>query len=146
MFARALLRREACHTHTCRATDYVLGVHLWGIASGKDFGSAVYAKGKEVEDEGKVDYKAAHWEARCQLESSNWREAQNLTSRDEDMGARGRLTVKEMILLMDNNVFKNIYYKGHLSSSKLNATFFRLHKFKQETGASSVSSTLRGLA
>ena len=130
-----LFQGEIPATRTCRATESILGVYLWGNASGKGFGTAVFAEGKRIGDKGEVDYEAAHWKERCQRESSNWREAHNLTSRVEDLGGQGRLTGKEMFLLTDNDTFEKCYYKGHSSSPKLNNIIFRLHKLEQETGA-----------
>jgi len=59
-----LFQGEIPATRTCRATESILGVYLWGDASGKGFGTAVFTEGEKGGDEGEVDYEAAHWEKR----------------------------------------------------------------------------------
>ena len=67
----ALFQGEFPATRTRQTTASIMEVYLWGNASKKGFGTAVFDEGKKVKDEGEVLYEAAHWEKRCQLESSN---------------------------------------------------------------------------
>ena len=106
----------------------ILAVYLMGDASREGFGSAIFANGR-------LDYQSGSWAKDFEDESSNWREAKNLTSRVERMGNNNSLTGNEIFLVTDNKVYEGTYYKGHLDSPKLNDLVFRLHWVERRTGA-----------
>ena len=122
-----LLSGEAPAEQFCRAEGTVTAMYLWGDASGASFGSLIHEK--------EIEYEAAEWAGDHQEESSNWREANNLTTREEVMGRQGRLHRRELIIVTDNDTFEKAYYKGHSKSPKLNSIIFRLHQIARVTGA-----------
>ena len=124
----ALFAGEEPAERTVRAAGTVLAAYLVGDASGDGFGSIIL-------EGGRVEYQAAGWGVRYKQETSNWREANNLTTRAERMGKEGRLQDKELFIVTDNSVFEGTYYKGHSKSPRLNDIIFRLHKLERETGA-----------
>ena len=67
-----LLSGEAPAEQFCRAEGTVTAMYLWGDASGASFGSLIHEK--------EIEYEAAEWAGDHQEESSNWREANNLTT------------------------------------------------------------------
>jgi hypothetical protein len=98
-----------------------------GDASGTGKGVAV------VEQYG-VDYEAGPWKVQWRKESSNVREAENLTDRIERLSEGGTLFEHEVFVLTDNSAFEGAYYKGHSPSEKLNDIVFRLHKTERNGG------------
>ncbi len=67
-------------------------------------------------------------------ESSNVREAENLTNRIERLGNDTALADHEVFVMTDNTAFEGAYYKGHSPSAKLNNIIFRLHKAERDGG------------
>jgi hypothetical protein len=98
-----------------------------GDASGSGKGVAV------VEQYG-VEYEAGPWKMQWRKESSNVREAENLTDRIERLGLDTVLTDHEVLVMTDNTAFEGAYYKGHSPSVKLNDIVFRLHKAERDGG------------
>jgi hypothetical protein len=98
-----------------------------GDASGSGKGVAV------VEQYG-VDYEAGPWKMQWRKESSNVREAENLTDRIERLSQESTLFEHKVFVLTDNTTFEGAYYKGHSPSEKLNDIVFRLHKAEQDGG------------
>ena len=98
-----------------------------GDASGTGKGVAV------VEQYG-VDYEAGPWKVQWRKESSNVREAENLTDRIERLSEGGTIFEHEVFVLTDNSAFEGAYYEGHSPSEKLNDIVFRLHKTERDGG------------
>ena len=111
----------------CRVKSTLTAFYLLGDASGKGFGSGF------VDGVG-VWYEAANWSTQMQEESSNFREAENLVKRIEELGASGGLNDRELFTFTDNSTFESTYYKGHSSSRKLNKIIFRLRKVERMYG------------
>ena len=89
-------------------------------ASSKGFGIALIGPKRVV-------YHAGTWDQRWRRESSNFREADNLARRVEELVADGTMQEQKLFLFTDNWVFKTCYYKGHSSLEKLLDTILRLH-------------------
>ena len=106
---------------------HVTAFFVIGDASGTGKGVAV------VEQYG-VDYEAGPWKVQWRKESSNVREAENLTDRIERLSEGGTLFEHEVFVLTDNSAFEGAYYKGHSPSEKLNDIVFRLHKTERDGG------------
>jgi len=79
-----------------------------------------------------VEYEAGPWEMQWRKESSNVREAKNLTDRIERLGNDTALTNHEVFVMTDNTAFEGAYYKGHSPSAKLNDIILRLHKAEMD--------------
>ena len=106
---------------------HVMAFFVIGDASGTGKGVAV------VEQYG-VDYEAGPWKMQWRKESSNVREAENLTDRVERLSEGSSLFEHEVFVLTDNSAFEGAYYKGHSPSEKLNDIVFRLHKAERDGG------------
>lgn len=111
----------------CRALVALVALYLVGDASGRGFGSALW------DDKG-VLYNSGTWKLGCSKESSNWREANNLTTRIEEMAEEGRLDGKELFVLTDNTTFEGTFYRGYSSSKKLTEIILRLRIVERQTG------------
>ena len=112
----------------CRVEGSMTAVYLGGDASGKGFGAAMW-------DDEEVVYSAGSWNATHSQESSNWREATNLTLKVEELAAEGRLDGKELWIFTDNSTYESAFYKGYSKeSSKLTGIIFRLRKVERDTG------------
>ena len=106
---------------------HVMAFFVIGDASGLGKGVAV------VEQYG-VDYESGPWWMKWRKESSNMREAENLTDRVERLVKDELLFEHEVFVMPDTTVFEGAYYKGHSLSEKLNDIVFRLHKAKRDGG------------
>lgn len=111
----------------CRVEGALSAVYIVGDASGKGFGSAVW-------DSEEVSYLAGSWNVCHEEESSNWREATNLTARVEEMAEAGKLDGKELWIFTDNSTYEGAFYKGYSESPKLTAIIFRLRRVERLTG------------
>ena len=111
----------------CRVTGTITAVYLGGDASGRGFGAAVW-------DDEKLVYSAGSWAKECSEESSNWREAMNLTLKVEELAAKGLLDNKELWIFTDNSTYEGTFFKGYSSSSKLSSIIFRLRMVERKTG------------
>ena len=110
-----------------RVKSSMLAFYVPGDASGSGFGSAVIdARG--------IRYQAGTWSGDWRAESSNFREADNLVLRLEQLGREGLVQGHEIFLFTDNFVFEACYYKGHSASEKLSDIMFRLHKAERDAG------------
>jgi hypothetical protein len=98
-----------------------------GDASKLGFGSAIW-------DNSEILWESGHYNVALQKESSNFREADNLVSRIEDLEIKGRLHDSELFTFNDNLIFESCYYKGHSSSEKLTEVILRLRQVQQRTG------------
>jgi len=98
-----------------------------GDASGKGKWNAV------VEQYG-VDYESGAWNLEWREQSSNCREAENLTDRLERLVADGALRNHEVFLVTDNSAFEGAFYKGHSPSRELSDIVFRVHKTQCDGG------------
>ena len=106
---------------------HVMAFFVIGDASGSGKGVAV------LEQYG-MDYEAGTWKVQWRKESSNVREAENLTDRVERLAEESKLFEHEVFVLTDNSAFEGAYYKGHSPSEKLNDIVFRLHKAERDGG------------
>lgn len=122
-----LTEGEEPATQKCRVKGSITALYVAGDASGKGFGAAVW-------DEEEVVYSAGSWSGACGEESSNWREAENLTLKVEEMAREGRLRDRELWIFTDNSTYEGTFFKGYSSSEKLTAIIFRLRMVERETG------------
>jgi hypothetical protein len=106
---------------------HIMAFFVTGDASGSGKGVAV------VEQYG-VEYKAGPWKMQWRKESSNVREAKNLTDCIKRLGLDTMLADHEVFDMTDNMAFEGAYYKGHSPSAKLNDIVFRLHKAERDGG------------
>ncbi len=106
---------------------HVMAFFVIGDASGLGNGVAV------VEQYG-VDYESGPWKMQWRKESSNVREAENLTDCIERLSGETTLFEHEVFVMTDNTAFEGAYYKGHSLSEKLNNIIFRLHKAERDGG------------
>ena len=102
-------------------------VYMMGDASGKGFGTAVWAGGN-------LYWESGHFTTGYQEESSNYREASNLILRLEDLEEKEKLLGAEIFIFMDNAVFEGTFYKGHSNSRKLNGLVLRIRQVERRTG------------
>ena len=116
---------------------HIMAFFIIGDASGLGKGVAV------VEQYG-VEYEAGPWKMQWRKESSNVREAENLTDRIERLGNDTALADHEVFVMTDNTAFEGAYYKGHSPSAKLNDIIFRLHKAERKGDSSYMCSTFQG--
>lgn len=79
-------------------------------------------------------YNAGNWRMDLSEESSNWREANNLTTRIEELADEGRLNSQELFVFTDNLVFEGTFFKGYSSSKKLTEIILRLRLVERRTG------------
>jgi hypothetical protein len=84
-----------------------------GDASGAGFGSAFW-------DEKGLHYQAGLHSPDLTLESSNFREADNLVSHLEELDKGGLSDETKVFIITNNLPFEATFYKGHSSSKKLN--------------------------
>lgn len=112
----------------CRVSNVAVALYLMGDASGVGFGSALW-------DREGVDYEAGNWKEQWKFESSNFREAANLTSRIEKLGEEGRLDDVELFVFTDNSSYEGTFYKGHSKTSpKLTELIRRLRMVERRYG------------
>jgi len=71
----------------------------------------------------------AHWKVQWRKESSNVREAENLTDHVERLSEESKLFEHEVFVLTVNSAFEEAYYKGHSPSAM---SLFRLHKAERD--------------
>jgi hypothetical protein len=102
-------------------------LYLIGDASGKGFGTAVWAGGR-------LCWESGHFTTSYQDESSNFREASNLIIRLEDLERADGLREAEIFVFTDNAVFEGTFYKGHSNSRKLNDLVLRVRQVERRTG------------
>ena len=79
----------------CRVGTTMTALYLMGDASGKVFGSGLW------DNEG-MWYKAANWVDQHRNELSNWKEANNLTLKVEELAKAGKLNNAELFIFTDN--------------------------------------------
>ena len=100
--------------------------YLPGNASGSGFGSALIG-------EAGIEYEAGTWDSAWREESSNFREADNLVQKVEDLVRGGKLGGHEIFVFTDNFVFESTFYKGYSKvSPKLSDIIMRLHKIERD--------------
>ena len=120
---RCLLQLTAPRTpprERYRAGSTSVAYYMPGDASGKGFGSALIGPDR-------ITYHAGTWAKEWRDESSNFREADNLVLKVEDLVKEGTMQDQELFLFTDNWVFENCYYKGHSASKKLSDVILRLY-------------------
>lgn len=108
-----------------RAEKVATVLYLLGDASGSGFGS-IYVEGDEVE------WQTGTCSEAWKEETSNYREANNITTRLEEMAKRQQLNGAEIFLITDNMVFEGCFYKGHSSSEKLSDIILRLRILERD--------------
>ena len=106
---------------------HVMGFFIIGDASG-------LGKGVAVVEQCGVEYEAGPWKMQWRKESSNVREAKNLTNRIKRLGSNMVLTNHEVFVMTNNTAFEVAYYKEHPPNAKLNNIIFRLHKAERDGG------------
>ena len=110
----------------CRVGTAMSALYLMGDASGQGFGSGLW------DGEG-LWYEAGNWADHHRDETSNWKEANNLTLKVEELGKAGKLNDAELFIFTDNSVFEGTFFRGHSKSKKLNDIIFRLRMLEKET-------------
>ena len=121
-----LLEGDVPARESVRASTTAAG-YLLGDASGLGFGSGLFdGKG--------VAYEAASWTPVYQANSSNWREACNLTDRVLRLAQAGELRGGEVFVFTDNTTFESSFYKGYSVSEKLSDLTFKLRCAEREAG------------
>ena len=116
-----------------RAAARMLVFYMPGDTGGLGFGSTV------IDSEG-ISYQSGTWSGNWRMESSNFREADNLVLRLEVMVKADKVAGHKIFMFTDNMVFEACYYKGHLESEKLSDIIFRLNHQKGRDGLSSTLS------
>ena len=116
---------------------HVMAFFVIGDASGSGKGVAV------VEQYG-VEYEAGPWKMQWRKESSNVREAENLTDQIERLGRDTGLTDHEVFVMTDNTAFEGAYYKGHSHSAKLNNIVLYCTRRRGTEASSCMCSTFQG--
>ena len=109
----------------CRAKRRLSVCYLMGDASGAGFGSSVWGS------EG-IRWESGNYASTYRGESSNWREADHLVTKLEELKGEGELEETEVFAFTDNAVFEGTFYKGHSPSRKLNAIVLRLRMLERE--------------
>ena len=119
---------EAPDIQRKRVSNVAVALYLMGDASGAGFGSALW------NGEG-VSYEAGNWKEHWKTESSNYREASNLTARIEKLGEEGKLDDTELFVFTDNSSYEGAFYKGHSKTSpKLTELVRRLRMVERKYG------------
>lgn len=108
-----------------RAERVATVCYLLGDASGSGFGS-IFVEGEEAE------WQTGTCSDAWKEETSNFREANNITTRLEEMAKKQDLNGVEIFLLTDNLVFEGCFYKGHSSSEKLSDIILRLRILERD--------------
>jgi len=122
------VKGDAPAIQKCRVSTVAVALYLMGDASGAGFGSALW------DNEG-VEYEAGNWKQHWEEESSNFREASNLTARIEKLGNDGTLHDKELFVFTDNSSYEGTFYKGHSkTSAKLTELIRRLRVLERKFG------------
>jgi hypothetical protein len=75
-----------------------------------------------------VNYESGAWSLQWRMNSSNCREAENLTDRLERLVGECSLVDHEVFLITDNSAFEGAYYKGHSHSREFSDIVLRVHK------------------
>ena len=110
-----------------RVGGVVVG-YLMGDASGNGFGSGLW-------DENGLEYETGRWKGKWRNQSSNFREACNITRKIEEYAKEGKLNDRELYVFTDNEVFEGTFYKGHSkTSAKLTELSRRLHMVERKHG------------
>jgi hypothetical protein len=98
----------------------------FGDASGSSFGASF-----QIGDEIDVEY--GQWCTEVtEVESSNWREANNLVEHLERIVKKHNLRGVEIFLFKDNTTAEAAFWKGHLTSRKLFEIVLRLKKLEMD--------------
>ena len=82
---------------TVRSTTCQLVVYGFVDASGSGFGSTLLVKGN-------IEYRIGTWSSKEDINSSNWREFENLVCEMEQAGTRGWLNNSTVIISTDNQI------------------------------------------
>ena len=117
---------EPC-VQKCRAKESISAFYLVGDASGNGLGSGFF-------DEKGLSYDSANWALHRMDETSNFKEAKNLTKKVEEKADEGKLDDAELFVFTDNQVFEGTFYKGHSGNIKLDGLVLRLRKVERERG------------
>ena len=96
----------------CRASESINAFYLLGDASGQEFGLGLW-------DHEGLRYDSSNCSTQWKNETSNWKEGTNITVRVEDIFEEHKLDNGELFILVDNQVFEGLFYKGNYSSRKL---------------------------
>ena len=97
---------------TLRSSKHFVVVYGFVDASGSVFGSTLLVKGQ-------VQYRIGTWSSEEDVNSSNWREFENMVCEIEQAAHKGWLNESTVIMATDNQVIEACIYKGNSSSPKL---------------------------
>ena len=97
---------------TVRSNTAILIIYGFGNALGSGFGTTLLKNGS-------IHYQIGTWAREEEVNSSNWREFENLVLALEESGKKGWLKGASIILATDNEVAEAAIYKGNSSSEKL---------------------------
>ena len=119
---------EPAHPPTvlCRAKRRLSVCYLMGDASGRGFGSSMWGSDG-------IRWESGNYASTFRSESSNWREADHLVLKLEELWAEGKLEETEVFTFTDNAVFEGTFYKGHSKSKKLNDIILRLRRVERQS-------------
>ena len=106
-----------------RSTTSLLVVYGFADASGSGFGNSLLIRGE-------VRYRIGVWGSDEKLNSSNWRELENLVQSMEKAGRQGWLSGTIVMLATDNEVAERALYKGNSSDEKLFGLVVRMRKLE----------------
>jgi hypothetical protein len=112
-------------TQRYRGEKLATVLYLLGDASGHGFGS-INVDGDKIEWQTGVCSEA--WKE----ESSNYREANNITTRLEELAKGKSLSGVEIFLITDNMVFEGCFGKGHSTAEKLTDIILRLRVLERD--------------
>lgn len=125
-----------------RPSKVVQVFYGFGDASGKQFGATISGnyncRGRlsalPTSNGGDVQWRVGVWNAEEELESSNYKELNNLVETAEAEARAGRLHNCEFFLFTDNSTAESCFYRGSSSSWKLHELVIRLRKLEMECG------------
>ena len=110
-----------------RSTSCLVIVYGFMDASGSGFGSTLLVKGN-------IEYRIGTWSSSEDINSSNWREFENLVCEVKQAGKKGWFNNCEVILATDNQVVESCLYKGNSTSQKLFGLVVRLKTVEMKYG------------
>ena len=132
-----MFERELPTIVTVRSTTCQVVVYGFVDASGSGFGSTLLVKGN-------IEYRIGTWSSKEDINSSNWREFENLVCEVEQAGTRGWLNNGTVVIATDNQVMESVLYKGISSSIKLYNLVVRLKLVEMEYGVKLIVTHVSG--
>lgn len=117
-----LMGKETPHRRMIRGSGLIEVIYGFRDASGTDF----RLSWKRMNKASGVDFRVGVWNEEVSKNSSNFRELANLVESMEELGRRGSLAGKEILLFTDNTTCEEVFYKGNASSKLLFELVLRL--------------------